>query len=300
MKLLITGGLGFIGRQLAARFLEEGSHVTIIDIPPEQTAIRHEKLRYLPADTTRGGTWQNAVAEQDVIINLAGSSIFSRWTGHAKEIIYNSRVLTTRNVVDAIPKKKKVLLCSTSAVGYYGWRGDEMLAEDAAPGDDFLARVCRDWEGAAREAEKKGARVVITRFGLVLGKSGGVLGTMLPLFRYFLGGRLGSGRQWISWIHARDLVRGFNFILDNPKMKGTFNLCSPNPVTNAELTRALARVMRRPALFPAPSFGLRLVLGEFAGNILNGQRVAPRRMLESGFMFEFPEIESALRDILKE
>jgi NAD dependent epimerase/dehydratase family enzyme len=157
MKLLITGGLGFIGRQLAARFLEEGSHVTIIDIPPvEQASMRHEKLRYLSADTARPGSWQNAVAGQDVIINLAGASIFSRWTEQAKEAIYNSRVLTTRNIVDAIPKKKTILLCSTSAVGYYGWRGDEMLAEDAAPGDDFLARVCRDWEGAAREAEKKG------------------------------------------------------------------------------------------------------------------------------------------------
>ncbi len=299
MNLLITGGLGFIGRQLATRFLEKGNQVTIIDMPVEQTAIRHAKLRYLPADTTRGGAWQEAIAKQDVIINLAGASIFSRWTEQAKEAIYNSRVLTTRNVVEAIPKKKKVLLCSTSAVGYYGWRGDETLAEDAMPGDDFLARVCRDWESAALEAEKKGARVVITRFGIVLGKSGGALGTMLPLFRYFLGGRLGSGRQWFSWIHARDLVRGFNFILDHPKMKGAFNLCSPNPVTNAELTRALARVMRRPALFPAPAFAMKLVLGEFADNILNGQRVAPRGLLESGFTFDFPEIEGALRDILK-
>ena len=235
---------------------------------------------------------------QDVVINLAGASIFRRWKDEAKQLIYDSRILTTRNVAEAMLREKGALLCSTSAVGYYGFRGDEELTEDDSPGDDFLANVCVDWEGEALKAADKGVRVVVTRFGIVLGRTGGVLGRMIPAFKRFVGGPLGSGEQWFSWIHMEDLLNAFLFVFDNQAIHGPINFCSPNPIRNRDLARALGKVLRRPSFLRTPAFMLRLILGEFGSVLLKGQRVMPAKLLRHGFSFQYPEITGALHEVL--
>jgi len=298
MKVLITGGLGFVGTQLSIRLLKGGNQVTVVDHSPQPRPYTPQEVTYVSADTTIAGKWQDVVAVQDAVINLAGASIFSRWTAETKQLIYDSRILTTRNVVDAMPAKKGALLCSTSAVGYYGFRGDEELIEEDGPGTDFLARLAAAWEREALKAADKGSRVAITRFGIVLGKTGGVLGQMIPLFKKFIGGPLGSGRQWFSWIHMEDLLSAFLFVFNNKDIHGAVNFCAPNPVRNRDLANALGEVLKRPSLVPTPAFVLRLVLGEFGSVILEGQRVIPSRLLRYGFVFKYPEIRKALNEVI--
>jgi uncharacterized protein (TIGR01777 family) len=298
MKVLITGGLGFVGTQISIRLLKEGNQVTVVDRSPQAAPYTPPDVRYVSADTTMPGDWQDEIAVQDAVINLAGASIFSRWTAQTKRIMYDSRILTTRNVVDAIPANKGSLLCSTSAVGYYGFRGDEELTEEDGPGDDFLARLAADWEGEALKAAEKGVRVTITRFGLVLGKTGGVLGQMIPLFKKFIGGPLGTGKQWFSWIHMEDLLSAFLFVFNNKDIQGPVNFSAPNPVRNRDLATALGEVLKRPSLLRTPAFVLRLVLGEFGSVVLKGQRVIPSRLLKHGFAFTYPEIRGALRQVV--
>jgi hypothetical protein len=245
-------------------------------------------------DARLPGDWQRNVAGHEAVVNLAGASIFTRWTAAAKRAIRESRLLTTRNIVDALPAGGGVTLVSTSAVGYYGFHGDEELDESVPPGDDFLARLCVEWESAALRARDKGARVAITRFGIVLGSGGGVLGKMAPVFRAFLGGPLGPGDQWFSWVHIEDLFGALLHLTENPGSSGPYNLTAPAPVRNRELARELGRALHRPALLPVPAFAVRLVLGEFGNVVLKGQRVLPRRLLAEGFRFAYPRIESAL------
>jgi uncharacterized protein (TIGR01777 family) len=296
MKVLITGGLGFIGTQLSNRLIEKGHQVMVVDRAPEPAAYTPQGVTYVPADTTMKGAWQEEIAGQDAVINLAGASIFMRWNDKIKKLIYDSRVLTTRNVVEAMGKNKEALLCSTSAVGYYGFRGDEELAEDDSPGSDFLAEVCIDWEAEANKATQKGARVVVTRFGIVLGKTGGALGQMIPAFKKFVGGPLGSGKQWFSWVHMEDLLRAFIFVFENKDIHGPVNLCSPNPVRNKDLAKALGKVLSRPSFLKTPAFTLRLALGEFGSILLEGQKVMPAKLLKHGFCFRCPEIMRALQE----
>lgn len=298
MKVLITGGLGFVGTQLSIRLLKGGHQVTVVDHSPKPRPYTPSEVLYIAADTTKPGNWQDAVAQQDAVINLAGASIFRRWTAETKRLMYDSRILTTRNVVNAMPAKKGGLLCSTSAVGYYGFRGDEELTEEDGPGTDFLARLAADWEGEAQKATKKDIRVTITRFGLVLGKTGGVLGQMIPLFKKFIGGPLGSGNQWFSWIHMEDLLSAFIFVFNNKEISGPVNFCSPNPVHNRDLAKALGEVLSRPAFIKTPAFVLRLVLGEFGSVVLEGQQVLPSQLLRYGFVFQYPEIRGALREAI--
>jgi hypothetical protein len=235
------------------------------------------------------------VPEHDVIINLAGASIFSRWTRKQKEIIRSSRISTTRNLVEALPDDSKhITFFSSSAVGYYGFHKDKELTESSPAGDDFLARLAYDWEQEALLAKKKGSSVVITRFGIVLGKNGGALGLMFPLFKYFLGGPLGSGQQWFSWIHMYDLAEAFIFLLKHKEITGAVNLCSPNQVRNKELGKAIGKILHRPSFLPAPAFVIKLFLGEFGSILLKGQRVVPSRLLDAGFIFQYPDIEEAL------
>jgi uncharacterized protein (TIGR01777 family) len=277
MRIFITGGTGFVGRHLVSRLIS-----------------------IVLGDPTEAGAWQDSVKGKDCIINLAGTSLFTRWTPEAKELIRESRVSTTRNIVDAIEPAsgENIALFSTSAVGYYGFHGDEELAEEFPPGEDFLARVAVDWENEALRAEGKGARVVITRFGIVLGEKGGALAQMMSIFRKYLGGPLGSGKQWFSWIHMGDLVGAFVFLMAHSEVSGPVNLTSPNPVRNEELARAIGKAMRRPSYLPAPGFMLKLVLGEFGSVLLEGQRVIPRKLLDSGYVFIFPEIEGALQSLI--
>jgi len=298
MKVLITGGLGFVGTQLSIRLVEKGHQVTVVDHSPQPRTYTPQEVRYVSADTTVKGAWQEEIQAQDAVVNLAGTSIFRRWNDETKQLIHDSRVLTTRNVAEAMPKEKVSLLCSTSAVGYFGFRGDEKLTEGDAPGDDFLARVCVDWEREAHKAADKGVRVVIARFGIVLGKTGGALGQMIPAFKKFVGGPLGSGKQWFSWIHMEDLLNAFLFCFENQDIHGPVNLCSPNPVRNRELAKALGKVLSRPSFLTTPAFMLRLVLGEFGSVLLGGQKVNPAKLLKHGFVFHYPEITDALEEII--
>ena len=298
MRVLITGGLGFVGTQLSIRLLEGGYQVTVVGRAPEPRADTPSEITYISADTTVKGPWQEEVEGQDVVINLAGASIFRRWNDKTKQLLYDSRILTTRNVAEAMAQEKGALLCSASAVGYYGFRGDEELTEEDAPGNDFMAGLCLDWENEARKAHAKGVRVVMIRFGIVLGKRGGALGQMIPAFKKFVGGPLGSGNQWFSWIHMEDLSNAFLFLFENQDISGPVNFCSPNPVRNRDLAKALGKVLSRPAFLTAPAFMVRLVLGEFGSVLLEGQRVIPAEILKHGFSFRYPEIMGALEELV--
>jgi uncharacterized protein (TIGR01777 family) len=296
MKIFITGGTGFVGKSLAPALVRSGHEVSVLtrsgkgDLPG---------ISWIGGDPAQRGKWQESVREHGVVINLAGASIFTRWTEEAKKKIRDSRIQTTRHLLEAMEGGEGKTFFSTSAVGYYGFHGDEDLTEDSPPGGDFLALLARDWEAEAREAEKKGCRVVITRFGIVLGEKGGALGQMIPLFRKYLGGPLGSGRQWFSWIHIEDLTRAFLFLLEHRELSGPVNFTAPNPVRNKELAQALGRVLGRPAFLPAPGFLLRTVLGEFGSILLEGQRVLPGKLLQAGFQFSYPEIDGALRQVIR-
>ena len=302
MKILITGGTGFVGTQLTSRFTQDKNEVTILTRSRKGPEKGPTGISYLQADPTKKGLWQGAIKNHDVIINLAGASIFSKWTDEHKKAIRESRISITRNIVEGIPfhPSKKMTLLSTSAVGYYGFRGDEELTEASPPGNDFLARIAVEWEGEALKAVEKGTRVVITRFGIVLGEKGGALRQMIPLFKKYIGGPIGSGSQWFSWVHIKDLAEAVVFLTKHSEISGPVNICSPNPVSNRGLAKALGRALHRPSFLLAPGFMVKLVLGEFGSVILKGQRVIPRRLLENGFIFQYPDIEKALQSLVGE
>jgi uncharacterized protein (TIGR01777 family) len=300
VKILMTGGTGFIGPHLATRLIQEGHEVTILARSSEESKRIPAATALLLGDPTKRGSWQDALRNQDAVINLAGASIFTRWNDKQKKAIWESRISTTRNIVEGIEtgKGKEFSLFSTSAVGYYGFHGDEVLTEDSSPGDDFLARLAVAWEAEAMKAKEKEARVVITRFGIVLAPGGGALGQMLPIFKLGIGGPIGNGKQWFSWVHMSDLTEAFIFVLRHAELSGPFNICSPNPVRNKELARAIGRALHRPSFMAAPAFMIRLLLGEFGSVILKGQRVVPRRLLESGFNFQYPDVLQALKNVI--
>jgi uncharacterized protein (TIGR01777 family) len=298
MKIVIIGASGFVGSRLTGDLLEIGHAVTGVSRSAPKTATAHPNQRFIAADTTRPGPWQEALADADAVINLAGRSIFGRWNAAVKTEIRESRILTTRHVVQGLPPGKPVILVSASGAGYYGSRGDEVLTEDAPAGDDFLARLSVDWEKEALAAAAKGARVVVTRLGVVLGKGGGAMARMIPAFKFFLGGPIGSGRQWFPWIHLRDLSAAVLFVLEHPEISGPVNLCAPGPVPNRDLAAALGRALKRPACMPAPAFMVRMALGEFGGVLLASQRAVPQRLLQHGFGFRHPDIRSAVNAVL--
>ncbi|MEQ1884737.1 MAG: TIGR01777 family oxidoreductase [Bryobacteraceae bacterium] len=285
MMIAITGASGFIGTKLALRLRTEGYGIAPVSL--------------------RGVTDPSVLAAKvrgcGAIVHLAGEPVAQRWTAAAKQRIRDSRVLGTRLLVDAIAQMdaKPQVLVSTSAIGYYGSRGDEVLTEGSSPGSDFLAQVVRDWEAEARRAESFGVRVVLPRVGLVLGTEGGVLQKLLLPFRLGLGGRLGSGKQWSSWIHVDDLTSLFEFAILEPRITGPLNAVAPNPLTNAEFTRALAKAVHRPALFPVPEFALKLGAGEMAEMLLGGQRVLPHATEAAGFRFRHPRLADALEQLLQ-
>jgi len=300
VKILITGGTGFVGTQLTSRLTRDGHEVTILSRSLKGAKGSSPGISYLEGDPTRKGPWQESIKNHDAVINLAGASIFSKWTEEHKKAIRESRVNTTRNIVEGIPSRpeRPFTLFSTSAVGYYGFCGDEELVEDSPPGNDFLARIAKEWEGEALKARDKGVRVVITRFGIVMGEKGGALSQMIPLFKKYIGGPIGSGKQWFSWVHIKDLAEAFTFLLKHPEISGPVNVCSPNPVRNKGLAKALGKALHRPSFLPAPGFMIKLVLGEFGSVILEGQRVIPRRLLKSGFVFQYPDIEKVFQGII--
>ena len=296
MKIFITGGTGFVGSTLASHFLSKRHAVTVMERSLHPGRTIPEGIAIVEADGRFPGSWQEEAGRHDVIINLAGASIFTRWTATQKKLIYESRILTTKHLADALTGGKTRALLSASAVGYYGFHGDEILDETEAPGSDFLAQVCRDWEAAALQAEGK-TRVVLCRFGIVMGE-GGALVPMARAAKFFMGNHLGSGKQWFSWIHLLDLARVFEFLLEE-NISGV-NCTSPYPLQNRELYRTLRETVGRPALVPpVPGFAIRLLLGEFGSVLLKGQRVVPEKLGRAGFLFSYPTMQEALVDILK-
>ena len=281
MIVAISGASGLIGRSLRRRIIEAGhtAHAIPRDSGPDRLA--------------------GILRSCDGVVHLAGEPVAQRWTPAAKKRIHDSRVDGTLRLVDALarqPERPRVLVCA-SAVGYYGSRGDEMLTELSPPGSDFLARVVIDWEQAAQSAEPLGLRVVRLRFGMVLGH-GGALAKLLPLFRFGVGGRLGSGDQWMAWIHIQDAVNLILFALDFSAIRGPVNATAPQPVTNDEFTNRLAIALHRPAILPAPAFALRLALGEMSEMLLASQRVLPSVAKSAGFPFQYPDLHAALENLL--
>jgi uncharacterized protein (TIGR01777 family) len=287
-----------IGRRLLKTLSAEGHALHVLS--------RHAgtnmpgSVRLSAWDPLKGEPPAESLRDADAVIHLAGEPVAQRWNEDVKRRIRESRVTGTRNLVDALKKLSRppaALVCA-SAVGYYGSRGDEILAETAAPGGGFLPEVCVAWESQARAAEALGMRVVTVRIGVVLDTHSGALPRMLPPFRMGVGGKLGSGKQWMSWIHLQDLVALFHLALDQP-LRGPMNGVAPYPVDNADFTRALAAALHRPAFFPVPAFALRTLFGEMSEVLLASQRVAPKAAEAAGFRFRFPQLEPALADLLK-
>lgn len=297
MKILISGASGLVGTALTATLRAEGHEVARLVRPGG--AASPGDVRW---DPERVFVNVAAMEGADAVVNLNGASIGGgRWTPERKKLLRTSRVDSTRVLVDALGKlnRKPSLLVSASAVGYYGNRGDEILEESSAAGNDFLALLSRDWEAEASRAETHGIRTVITRFGVILSAEGGALPRMLTPFKLGVGGRLGNGEQWMSWIALEDVVGILRGILTNEKLRGAVNVVAPNPVQNSEFTRVLASVLHRPAIFPAPAFALRLALGEMADALLlSSQRARSEQLPALGYAFRFENLEPALHAIL--
>jgi len=298
MKILVTGASGFVGTHLTGFLLNRKHEVVGLARSLRNKGFSHSKYRFIAADTAQPGPWQEALADVDAVVNLAGRSIFGRWNEAVKTEIRESRILTTRHLVQGLPSGKRVVLISASGVGFYGNRGDEVLTEDAPAGDDYLAGLSKDWEGEALAATAKGARVVLARLGVVLGKGGGAMAQMIPAFKSFLGGPIGNGRQWFPWIHLEDLSAAMLFLLERPEISGPVNLCAPDPVTNRDFAGALGRALKRPALMPAPAFMVRMALGEFADVLLGSQRAVPKKLQQHHFGFRYPDIQSAVNAVV--
>jgi uncharacterized protein (TIGR01777 family) len=310
VKIVVAGGSGFLGSLLCGMYAEDGHDVRVLtrSLPPGR--LEHDPGTGMPGITRVGWTSTSsdaalvtAIDGADAIVNLAGAPLpDARWTKTRKRTLRDSRVLATEALAQAIastPQRPRVFV-SASGAGYYGHRGDEPLTEAAVAGDDFLARLCVEWERAATAASADGTRVVCVRSGVVLERTGGALPKMSLPFRFFGGGHVGSGRQYVSWIHQLDWVELVRWIVQDETVRGPVNATAPHPVTNAEFSRALGRALHRPSLIPVPGFLLRAALGEMADMLLTGQRVIPARARQAGFHFRYPEIEIAFRGIFGE
>lgn len=310
MRFVIAGGTGFIGSPLAEVYAEEGHDVRVLTRGLRDGESRHEPGTGMPGITSVGwkpdgssGPWAAVVDGADAVVNLAGVPLAEgRWTPQRKAQMRDSRILSTRSIVSAItsvPAPPKVLV-NSSAVGYYG-NSTEPKSEESKAGEGFLANLAEDWEAEARKAEPAGTRVVLLRTGIVLEKAGGALPEMMRPFRFFVGGPMGSGRQYLSWIHRLDVIEMIRWIIETPAVSGPVNATAPHPVTNREFARALGRALHRPSLVPAPGFALKALLGEMAQPmLLEGQRVIPTRAQQHGYHFRYPEIDIAMRGIFGE
>lgn len=295
MRLVVAGGTGFIGSALCSRLLELGHSLTLLtrSASPAATSPNKKWLSWNPGSP---GAWEEAINGSDGVINLAGEPIAKRWTERQKEIMVSSRTDATRALVTAISKAKEKpkFLLNASAVGYYGAHGDETLSEEGGPGSDFLARVCAAWEKEAIRAEDYGLRVIRLRTGIVLGKGGGALAKMVLPFKLFMGGPLGSGEQWMSWIQMEDEIGLILLLLKHPDAHGAVNATAPNPVTMQKFCKTLGDVLNRPSWAPVPAFALRLLLGEMAEMLLTGQRVLPTQAQRLGYAFKYATLLEAL------
>jgi uncharacterized protein (TIGR01777 family) len=291
MKVLLAGGTGFIGTHVARRLRNDGHSVSLLSRRPGQGLIAW--------DAVHGGAWEQALDGVDAVINLTGESVGAgRWTSRQKERIRNSRIDATRAIVEAIRKSqvKPGVLINASAVGYYGHVEENDVTENAPVGDDFLGETCRLWESEALKAGESGVRVVMMRTGFVIGRDSTAFKRLQLPFKLFAGGPFGTGKQWFPWIHIEDVAAGYVFAIKQSALSGPVNLSAPHPVRVRDLARELGRVLRRPSFMPAPAFALKIVLGEMSDLLLKGQKVVPRKLLESGFDFRFSEVPAALKD----
>jgi len=299
MRVFVTGATGLVGRAACAALVGKGHAVTALSRMKDAAVRLPAGVRVVAGDPGAPGPWQDDLARSDACLHLAGEPIAEgRWTAEKKRRIRESRVRSTGNLAAVIRERGPGVLVSGSAVGFYGSRGDEVLDESSAPGEGFLADVCREWEGAAAPARER-ARVVLLRTGIVLARDGGALPKLVQPFRLFAGGPLGDGAFWMPWIHLADQVGLVLLALEDARVAGPLDATAPEPARNRDLARAIGRVLGRPSALPAPAFALRLALGETASAILASQRVVPRRALELGYRFRFPDLEGALRDLLR-
>lgn len=307
MRVFITGGTGLVGIRLIRRLRGRGDDIVLLSRRAEPARARlGDACKVVEGDPVQAGAWQDAVNDCDAVVHLAGASVFARrWNDAYKAEMYDSRVKSAENIVRALARQPRTargaskILVSASATGFYGPHGDEELTEDSPPGSDFLARLCVAWEHAAQQAEPLGVRVALLRIGVVLDREGGALRQLLTPFKLGVGGPVGSGKQWMSWIHHEDLTGILLLALDNGNAAGPLNGTAPEPVPNKAFGKALGRALHRPAFLPTPGFALRLALGEVADVVTKGQRVLPKKALALGYTFRFPTIDQALADVLK-
>ncbi len=297
MKILITGGTGFIGRTLCHRLLDSGHELIVLSRRPEQVT------RLCGESVTAISNLEDLSAEEtiDAIINLSGEGIAdSLWTKNRKQKLLDSRINITRQLITyvASARQKPSVMISGSAVGYYGSNGESEADGTSDNPDDFAQQLCKQWEAAAEVVKQHGVRLCILRIGLVIGRDGGFVKRMLLPFKFGLGGRLGNGQQWMSWIHREDLITIIETLLNTAELEGIFNATAPKPVTNAEFSACLAKNLHRPAIFPVPAFVLKMLLGEMSGLLLGGQKVLPERLIEQEFPFQYESLDSALKAIL--
>jgi uncharacterized protein len=301
MKIAIAGATGFVGSRLVEQLQAQGYQILILTRSPQQASSRFPKAEVIGYNPLKSGEWQTEIDGCDAIINLAGEPIAEkRWTPAQKRVMLESRQIGTQKIVEAIEKAtvKPPVLINASAIGYYGTSETNKFDEKSPAGTDFLAEVCTKWEAAAQAVSANGTRVVILRLGIVLGENGGALGKMLAPFSAFVGGPIGSGKQWFSWIHRDDVVKLIIAALKDPQMQGIYNATAPNPVTMAGFADTLGTVMNRPSWLPVPNFALEALLGEGAIVVLQGQQVVPTKTLAQGFEFQYPTLKPALAAIL--
>jgi len=301
MKILVTGSSGLVGTALVSALARSG-HTVCRLVRPQSAGGEGAKEGFAVAWNPATGELGGAGVGADAVVNLAGASIADgRWTTPRKALLRSSRIDTTRALVGALAKMnaRPSVLASASAIGYYGNRGDEILTEESKPGADFLAGLAQEWEAEALKAEALGIRVALARFGIILAREGGALPKMMPPFRIGVGGKLGSGQQWMSWVILEDVVAILRFAIENASVRGAVNIASPLPLQNAEFTKVLAKAMHRPALFPAPAFALRLALGEMADALLlSSQRIAPQVLEKTGYRFLHSDLSAALKNLV--
>lgn len=301
MRVVITGGTGLIGSALAADLARRGDDVFLLSRTPERATSLPAGVRAERWDARSAQGWSHLVDGAGAVVNLAGENLAAgRWTPERRRSIRESRLQAGQAVVEAIQAANQppLLVVQASAVGYYGPCGNEEITESAPAGSDFLAQVCTAWEASTAAVEAFGVRRVIIRTGIVFSRDDGALSRLTLPYRFCVGGRLGSGRQWYPWIHLADEIAGIRFLIDTPAATGAFNLTGPHPLTNASLSRMIGTALGRPALLPTPAFALRLLLGDMATVVLDGQRALPTRLLALGYRFEYPNGDVALRNLL--
>jgi uncharacterized protein (TIGR01777 family) len=301
MKILISGGTGFIGDFLTGKLIQQGHEVTVLARAIRKDGTLPESVEVVPCDATKPGNWQAVVAQHDAVINLAGVSIFRRWTLKGKQVILDSRILSTKNIVDALADRRgePTRFLSASGIGYYGFHADEVLDERNTPGNDFLAHVAQQWESVAASASQFGASVVLCRMGHVLGRNGGVLEKLATITKLGLGSQWGNGLQWVSWVHQSDLANIYLFLLEHQYITGPVNVTAPEPIRNKDMMMLLRQHLKRKGLIPrVPKFMLELIAGEFSSAFLNGQRALPQILLARGYNFKYPTMNEALSELL--